>query len=138
VTIFLVVLLIMLAGLAGWLLRRRSGRLSPAALRRDSADKTDPLYSLGLRPGEDGKPFMYALETCRHCRAAREFLEENDLDCHILYVDHYTGEDRARLMEQVRARNPRGSFPTFVFPEGQTVVGFREQLLREALLHENA
>ena len=40
-------------------------------------------------------------------------------------------------MDKVRAFNPRGSFPTIVMPGGKTVVGFREQLLREALLHDS-
>jgi glutaredoxin-like protein NrdH len=133
-------LLITLAALGGWLLWRLARRLPPFGPARkgpaDAAPENDPLFSLALHPGEDGKTFLYALETCRHCRAAREFMEENDLEFHILYVDHYTGKDRARLMDKVRSCNPRGSFPTFVLPGGKVVAGFREQLLREALLND--
>ncbi|MBS5048963.1 MAG: glutaredoxin family protein [Desulfovibrionaceae bacterium] len=80
---------------------------------------------------------MYALETCRHCRKTREFLEENKVQYHLVYVDRFSGEARSNLMDKVRAFNPRGSFPTIVMPGGKTVVGFREQLLREALLHDS-
>ena len=135
VNTFFGILLAAIAVLSVWLLRRRARRLPPS-VRTEPGDarENDPLYSLALHPAEDGKTFVYALETCRHCREAQEFLEKNNVDYHVLYVDHYTGEDRARLMDNVRSCNPRGSFPTIVIPGGKTVAGFREQLLREALL----
>lgn len=95
------------------------------------------LLELAMHPGEDGIPLMFALETCRHCRKTREFLDENKVEYHLVYVDQYPGEVRSQLMDKVRTFNPRGSFPTFVMPGGKTVVGFREQLLREALHHDS-
>ena len=95
------------------------------------------LRELALHPGEDGIPLMFALETCRHCRKAREFLDENKVTYHLVYVDQYPGEVRSQLMDKVRTFNPRGSFPTFVMPGGKVVVGFREQLFREALHHDS-
>ena len=56
----------------------------------------------------------------------------------LLYVDEFNGRDRSDLMDKVRSYNPRGSFPTIVLPGGKVVVGFREQLLREALFHDSA
>lgn len=138
--IFIVAALIVAAILVGWrMLSSASSKAAP-----DNSPKTDRLNSeqsalleLALHPGEDGLPLMYALETCRHCRKTREFLEENKVQFHLVYVDQFSGEARSSLMDKVRTFNPRGSFPTVVMPGGKTVVGFREQLLREALLHDS-
>ena len=139
--ILIVAALIVLAILVGW--RMRPSAPSPKT-PPDASSKTtsltpeqSALLELGLHPGEDGIPLMYALETCRHCRKTREFLEENKVQYHLVYVDRFSGEARSNLMDKVRAFNPRGSFPTIVMPGGKTVVGFREQLLREALLHDS-
>lgn len=140
--ILIVAALIVLAFLVGWHIRpsRSSSRAAPDDTRTAAAQLTpeqSALLELGLHPGEDGTPLMYALETCRHCRKTREFLDENKVKYHLVYVDQYTGEARSNLMDKVRTYNPRGSFPTVVLPGGKTVVGFREQLLREALLHDS-
>lgn len=140
--LLIVVALVILALLVGWRLRK-SGDSSLASPEQSKAaeKKLSPeqvaLYELGMHPGEDGTPLMYALETCRHCRKTREFLDENQVKYHLVYVDQYSGEARSSLMDKVRSYNPRGSFPTVVLPGGKTVVGFREQLLREALLHDS-
>ena len=68
----------------------------------------------------------------------KEYLDSNDAKYHLLYVDEFNGRDRSDLMDKVRSYNPRGSFPTIVLPGGKVVVGFREQLLREALFHDSA
>lgn len=140
--LLIVVALVILALLVGWRLRK-SGDSSLASPEQAKAAETKlspeqvALYELGMHPGEDGTPLMYALETCRHCRKTREFLDENQVKYHLVYVDQYSGEARSSLMDKVRSYNPRGSFPTVVLPGGKTVVGFREQLLREALLHDS-
>lgn len=138
-TIFLIVAgIIVCAGLAWFFLRKPSSNAhntSDAPPKGMTPEKA-ALYENGMAPGADGVPLMYALETCRHCRKTREFLDENQVQYHILYVDQYQGEARTALMDKVRSYNPRGSFPTIVFPGDRAVVGFREQLLREALLHD--
>lgn len=137
-TIFLIVAgIIVCAGLAWFFLRKPSSNAnSMEKASKGMSPEMVELYEKGLAPGTDGVPLMYALETCRHCRKTREFLDENQVQYHILYVDKYEGEARAALMDKVRSYNPRGSFPTIVFPGDRAVVGFREQLLREALLHD--
>lgn len=123
------------------LLRKPESSVAPGtakagACAQDNAEK-DALYELGMNPAQDGKTMMYALETCRHCRKTREFLDSNNVPYHLLYVDQYTGPARTSLMDKVRSYNPRGSFPTIIIPGGKVVVGYREQLLREALLHDS-
>ena len=142
-TILLIVAALLVLGLAvSWYMRFSSSSPARAATgKTPSSEQMTPeqnaLLELALHPGEDGIPLMFALETCRHCRKTREFLDENKVKYHLVYVDQYPGEVRSQLMDKVRTFNPRGSFPTFVMPGGKTVVGFREQLLREALRHDS-
>ncbi|MBR3881287.1 MAG: glutaredoxin family protein [Mailhella sp.] len=79
---------------------------------------------------------MYALTTCQHCKNTRKFFEEQKLDVIIIYLDDYSGNKRAELMEKVRTYNPRGTFPVVIVPGGKVVVGFRKQLLKEALIDD--
>ena len=99
-------------------------------------DSGDPeLYALGMNPISD-KPVMYALTTCQHCRNTLRFLGEKGVEPTVIYLDEFTGTLRADLMEKVRAYNPRGTFPVLIVPGGKVVVGFRKQLLQEALLDD--
>lgn len=133
-TLLIVLGCVVIAAVAFWFFRRASSG-SPA--KQEAVSRAEKLYELGMHPAEDGVPFMYALEACRHCRKTREFLDANNIAYHYIYVDQYSGDARSALMDKVRSYNPRGSFPTMVVPGGKVVVGFREQLIREALLHDS-
>jgi glutaredoxin-like protein NrdH len=77
---------------------------------------------------------MYALSTCIHCKNAKKFLD----DCKVRYefedVDLLKGDERNKVMEEVRKINAACSFPTIVVG-GRVIVGFKEEELREALGH---
>ncbi len=95
-----------------------------------------PEYKIAMNPGQ-GKPTVYALQTCRHCVKMREFLGENNIEYDIIYVDSFVSEAKENIMEKVRQLNPRGSYPTLVATDGRVVVGYREQLMREVLLNDS-
>ena len=82
------------------------------------------------------QPIMYALTTCQHCKNTRKFLDANNVDYIVIYLDEYAGSQRSNLMEKVRTYNPRGTFPTILVPGGKVIVGFRKQLMQEALIHD--
>ena len=90
------------------------------------------LYRLGIEHVSD-KPIMYALTTCQHCRNTRKFLDESKAEYTCIYLDEFNTDQRHDLMEIVRTYNPRGTFPTILFPNGKVIVGYRRQLLQEAL-----
>ncbi len=90
------------------------------------------LYRLGMEHVSD-KPIMYALTTCQHCRNTRKFLDESHAQYTCIYLDEFDTDQRHELMEVVRTYNPRGTFPTILFPNGKVIVGYRRQLLLEAL-----
>ncbi len=94
-------------------------------------------YNIAIDPTSLGKPVLYALVTCQHCVRTQKFLKENNVDFKVIHVDLFEGNVRKSIMKAVKKFNERGSFPTFITPSGTTVVGYREQLLREALKNES-
>ena len=99
-------------------------------------DSGDPeLYALGMNPISD-KPVMYALTTCQHCKNTLRFLNEKGVEPVVIYLDEFNGSRRSDLMEKVRTYNPRGTVPVVIVPGGKVVVGYRKQLLQEALFDD--
>jgi glutaredoxin-like protein NrdH len=80
---------------------------------------------------------LYALSTCTHCKALREFFEKRQLSFDYVDVDLLQGRERQEMLKEVRQFNARGSFPTSVIGD-RVVVGFREDELREALAAANS
>ena len=137
-TVLIAVIVVVVVGLGLWLAFGRSASSIPRPESDKKQEKTaemEELYEIGMNPGTDGVPLMYALETCRHCRRTKEFLDLYNVRYHTVYVDQFTGEERRNLMDKVRAYNPRGSFPTTILANGKVIVGYREQLLREEIVH---
>ncbi|OPY22543.1 MAG: transcriptional regulator Spx [Methanobacterium sp. PtaU1.Bin097] len=84
--------------------------------------------------GEDkGKIVLFALSTCQWCRKTRLLLEELEVDFSYIYVDLLEGEERSEIIEEVKKYNPQLSFPTLVLDDGEVIVGFNEEGIREAL-----
>ena len=75
---------------------------------------------------------MYTLSTCSHCKAAKKFLNENQVVFDATDVDLLQGADREAVLNEVIQYNPQRSFPTIVIGN-QVIVGFKEAALREAL-----
>ncbi|SFM49436.1 glutaredoxin family protein [Thermodesulforhabdus norvegica] len=75
---------------------------------------------------------VYALSTCIHCRNTKEFLKKCGVEYDCVDVDTLTGEERDRIVEEVRRLNPELTFPTVVIGD-RIIVGFKEKELREAL-----
>ena len=76
---------------------------------------------------------LYTLSTCSHCNRAKRFFRENDIVVEFTDVDLLSGEDRERVMNEVRKLNPDCSFPTICINDNVIIVGFNEEKLRKAL-----
>lgn len=75
---------------------------------------------------------LFTLSTCSHCNRTKRFFTENGIQIEFIDVDLLTGEERERIMSEVRKLNPDCTFPTICI--GDTiVVGFNEEKLRKAL-----
>ncbi|MBU2547111.1 MAG: glutaredoxin family protein [Proteobacteria bacterium] len=78
------------------------------------------------------KVFLYALSTCGHCRRTKEFLNQKQVDFDFVDVDLSHGEDRERVINEVKKHNPALTFPTLII-DGRIIVGFKEEEIRDAL-----
>lgn len=88
-------------------------------------------YRCGVEPCSCGMPVMYTLHTCRHCVRLKDFLDGHGIKHKLIYVDEFSDPARKQVMATLRSYNPRGSFPTLVVPDGRSVVGFREEAVKE-------
>ena len=75
---------------------------------------------------------MYSLSTCSHCKATKKFLNKCEKEYDFTDVDLLKGEERKAILEEVRALNPKCSFPTIKIGD-KIIVGFKEDEIREAL-----
>ena len=75
---------------------------------------------------------LYALSTCGHCKNTKKLLEELGVDFDVVEVDLTQGEERERMVEEVKKYNPNLSFPTLVIGP-KVVVGYRENEIKEIL-----
>ena len=76
---------------------------------------------------------LYALSTCGWCRKAKTFLDDNDIEYDLVYVDLLDKDEKEQVLSVVRKWNPRASFPTVVVDDAESVAGFKEAHLREIL-----
>jgi glutaredoxin len=76
---------------------------------------------------------LYALSTCGWCAKTKDLLRELGVDFDYTYVDLLEGHDQDKVLNEVEKWNPKGSFPTLVIGNRKSIVGFREEEIREAL-----
>jgi glutaredoxin len=75
---------------------------------------------------------IYTLSTCSHCKAAKKFLNENNVIFDATDVDLLQGADRETVLNEVVQYNPQRSFPTIVIGD-KIIIGFKESDIKEAL-----
>jgi glutaredoxin-like protein NrdH len=75
---------------------------------------------------------LFALSTCPHCRHAREWLDEHDVQYRYVYVDQLTGPEQKSAISEVERFNPDDTFPTLVVDD-IAIVGFRESEYQDKL-----
>jgi glutaredoxin-like protein NrdH len=78
-----------------------------------------------------GSVMLYALSTCQWCHKTKELLQELGIDFDYQYVDLLEGKDQDKAMDALEKWNPKGSFPTLVIDDRRSIIGFREQEIRE-------
>jgi glutaredoxin-like protein NrdH len=79
------------------------------------------------------KVMLYALSTCVWCKRTKRFLDEHSITYDCIDVDLLDGDEKSRVMTEVKRWNPRQSFPTLVIDDQTVLVGFQEGRLREVL-----
>ena len=79
-----------------------------------------------------GEVTLYALSTCGWCAKTKELLTNLGIDFSYIYVDLLPRDQMEKAFTEVKRFNPACSFPTVVIEGKKTIVGFREEQLREA------
>ena len=80
-----------------------------------------------------GKLVLFALSTCGWCKKTRALIENIGVNYDYVYVDLLKGEEREEAVELVKKWNSQVSFPTLVINDERSIVGFKEDEIREAL-----
>ncbi|MGD9125724.1 MAG: glutaredoxin family protein [Desulfarculaceae bacterium] len=75
---------------------------------------------------------LYALSTCSHCKNTKKLLDKCNIDYDCVEVDLTTGEEREKLIEEIKQYNPQLSFPTLLIGD-KVIVGYRENEIKETL-----
>ncbi len=76
---------------------------------------------------------LYALSTCPWCKKIKTLLNELGVEYYFVDVDLLSGNERENTIGIVRKWNPGVSFPTLVINDDKSIVGYKEQEIREAL-----
>ena len=76
---------------------------------------------------------MYGLSTCVWCKKMRQFLESEQVEFDIVYVDTLEGAEQETALAEVRKWNPATSFPTVVIDDETSVSGYKPDEVRETL-----
>jgi len=75
---------------------------------------------------------VYALSTCIHCKNAKKYLDECGVKYNCVHVDELEGEERKKIVQEIKTHNPAVSFPTMVIKE-KVIIGFHKDKIDKAL-----
>ena len=89
-------------------------------------------YRGGTVPPGKAKIRLFTLSTCSHCTRTKKFFKDAGIEVEFTDVDLLTGEEREKVMDEVRKLNPDCSFPTICIGD-HVVVGFNEERIKKAL-----
>ena len=78
-------------------------------------------------------PKLYGLSTCSHCRACRKLFDTYNIDYEYIEVDDIQGDERKAVLKEIKAINPRCSFPTIKINANTVIVGNKETDIKKAL-----
>lgn len=76
---------------------------------------------------------LYTLSTCIWCRKTKEFLKKLDVDYYYIDVDVLEGIEKDDVVKEIMKFNPKCSFPTMVVDKSKTIVGYREDEIKNTL-----
>ena len=85
-------------------------------------------------PGKKKADIMlFALSTCVWCGKTKKLLDDMGVEYTYEYVDLLSGKDREEAVKQISHWNSSMSFPTMVINNEKSIVGFKEEEIRQAL-----
>ena len=82
---------------------------------------------------DKGEVKLFALSTCVWCKRTKKLLSDLGVAYDYVFVDLLEGDKKEEVTEAVREHNPRCSYPTVVINNQECIVGFKKDLIEEAL-----
>ena len=79
------------------------------------------------------KVMMYAFSTCVWCKMTKQFLKDNDIEYEYVNVDLCAEEDKEKIRRDIQSKGGSLSYPTTIIDDEKLIMGFRKDLLKEAL-----
>jgi glutaredoxin-like protein NrdH len=76
--------------------------------------------------------YIYALSTCPYCRMTKKYLTENSVEYDFVDVDLLTGDEKQRVIDEVKELSGGTSFPVIKVGD-EIIVGFNKVRLKELL-----
>ncbi len=80
-----------------------------------------------------GEVMLYALSTCIWCKKTKSLLNELGVDYSFIDVDLLKGEEKEKVLEEVKKHNPQCTFPTVVIDNKKCIRGFEEAEIKAVL-----
>ena len=79
------------------------------------------------------KVMVYALSTCVWCKMTKQFLKDNDIEYEYTDVDLCTEQEKEKIRRDIQSKGGSLSYPTTIIDDKKLIMGFRKDLLKEAL-----
>jgi glutaredoxin-like protein NrdH len=80
-----------------------------------------------------GKIVLYTLSTCMWCRMAKDLLANLGVAYSYVDVDLLDASEKEKAKEEIRKWNPKGSYPTIIINDQESMSGFDETEIREKI-----
>jgi glutaredoxin-like protein NrdH len=82
------------------------------------------------------KIILFALSTCVWCRKTKRLLDSLGVAYDYIFVDLLDHDEKDHAKKEISKWNPRGSFPTIIIDDKQSIVGYDENKIKELLNNE--
>jgi len=79
------------------------------------------------------KVTIFALSTCVWCKMTKQYLKDNNVEFEFVDVDLLDDNDKSKAHEAIISRGGALSYPTTIVDDKTVIMGFRKDLLKEAL-----
>jgi glutaredoxin-like protein NrdH len=83
-----------------------------------------------------GKIMLYALSTCVWCKKTKRLLGELGIAYDYVFVDLLDDDEQKNAKKEMERWSPYGSFPTIVFNDKESIVGYDVQKIKELINNE--
>jgi glutaredoxin-like protein NrdH len=82
---------------------------------------------------DKGNLVLYTLSTCIWCKKTKAFLNELGVQYDYVDMDILEGEEREKMLEDLKNWNPKCSFPSLVINNEACIIGYDVEKIKEGI-----